>query len=428
MGVVYEAVHVQLRKRVAIKTLRPHLLEDPRNVARFAREGRAVCHIHHPHVVDVHALDSDAGAPYLVMDLLEGVSLGDHLRVAGRIPLPELIAIMLPVLSAVSAAHAGGVVHRDLKPGNIMLVRGRGGEIIPKVLDFGTSRFCAESEEAALTMTGAVLGTIHYMSPEQTRASKNADALSDQYSLGVILYECATGERPFSGESSYEVMHAVMTRPMRLPSAIDPELPPAFDAVVLRAMSRRARDRYPSARALGAALLPFAAESTARLWASEFGSDAGDSGGGVIAPEPGTWACPEGATLVQSRSIPQRVRLSGWAIGATGVVIGLPLLALLGAWRDRGDPPAARQPEIVLPEPTRSEVPPLLTPIPTSRPSPIATWSEQAPTRAAALPPRPASSVATTNRPDGPATLAQDGRASPPPRVVLGKNDAPILE
>ena len=246
MGIVYEAEHAQLGKRVAIKMLRTHLLEDQANVQRFLREGRAACHIRHPHVVEIHELGSHEGAPYLVMDLLDGVHLGSRLEHEGMLPLPLLVDLMLPVVSAVSAAHAAGVVHRDLKPSNIMLSLGRDGSTLPKVLDFGASKFNVQGiDDPTLTITGAMLGTLHYMSPEQTRAPKDADARSDQYSLGLLIYECATGKKPFAAQSVYELMQAIMTAPCEPPSKRNPALPQAFDEVILRAMRRDPATRYP---------------------------------------------------------------------------------------------------------------------------------------------------------------------------------------
>jgi serine/threonine-protein kinase len=178
----------------------------------------------------------------------------------------------------VAAAHDIGVVHRDLKPGNIIIAqRGRCSSAPqPVVLDFGISK-TADDDDAPLTRSGSLLGTVHYMSPEQTRGAKFATPLSDQYALGVMLYECATGTLPFQGEGAYELMHAIVTAPMRPPSSINPEISAAFDAIVLRAMDRNPEKRFPSVEALGSALLSLGGRTSWILWGREFTADRNDS-------------------------------------------------------------------------------------------------------------------------------------------------------
>jgi serine/threonine protein kinase len=434
MGIVYEAVHSQLGKRVAIKTLRSHLLEDRANVQRFLREGRAACHIRHPHVVEIFELGSHAGAPYLAMDLLEGVHLGNRLEQQGPIPLPALIDLMLPILSAVSAAHAAGVVHRDLKPSNIMLSLGHDGGTVPKVLDFGTSKLRGQGiEDQMLTITGAVLGTLHYMSPEQTRAPKDADAQSDQYSLGLILYECATGKKPFLAESVYDVMQAIMTAPIEPPSTLNPALPKTFDEVVLRAMSRRPYDRYPSVAALGVALLPFASEDGRRLWERELSAVAlalpTESRPRPPAATHGSATDHQGSTLPESNDLRGHARsneakavraLRRWrGIALTAVLI--PVIVAAAYWLfDRPQPidshphlaPSAEAPRLEL----RETAPPPATPL--GQRADITTPSAETEGNVGELAPTeaPKPTVRTKKRPVSSA------------RVRLGDNGAPILE
>jgi serine/threonine-protein kinase len=271
MGTVFEAENVRLEKRVALKALHEHLALENISVARFLREGRAASQVTHPHVVTVFELGEENGLPYLVMELLDGADLGEHLRRHGPLPMAELASLMLPVISALCAAHRAGVVHRDLKPSNIILAKDAFGAVMPKVVDFGISKIESDAGVDSLTQTQSVLGTVYYMSPEHTRSARNADARSDQYSLGVILYECATGVRPFSGDSTYEVMHAIMTAPVEAPSARAParDIPPQLDALVVRALAKRPEDRFPSLEALGAALLELADAATRERWARE---------------------------------------------------------------------------------------------------------------------------------------------------------------
>jgi serine/threonine-protein kinase len=273
MATVYEARHAQLGKRVALKSMHPHLAADATSAARFLREGKAAAQIHHPHVVDVFDVGTHDGVPFLVMELLDGADLAAMLHDRGKLPLRELVDVMIPVLSAVQAAHAVGVIHRDLKPSNVVLAKRDDGTLCPTILDFGISKVQKDVIDQDLTASEVLLGTVHYMSPEQTRGGRNASAQSDQYALGVMLYECATGVKPFSGNTPYALMHAIVSTRVTAPSAHDPELPRAFDAIVLHAMNRDPSKRFASVRELGASLLPWASGEVQERWASEFGVD-----------------------------------------------------------------------------------------------------------------------------------------------------------
>jgi serine/threonine-protein kinase len=275
MATVYEGRHVELGKRAAVKVMFPSLATSSTAAARFLREARAVAQLHHPHIVDVFDTGTtDDGTPFFVMELLEGSTLASW--VAERAPLgPESIAaLFLPVLSAVANAHRQGVIHRDLKPANIFLASRLSSVPHPMVLDFGISKVVSETPDPSLTNSESLIGTVHYMSPEQTRGGSSASAASDQYAIGVMLYECATGQRPFSGPSPYELMHAIVTAPVAPPSTINPDLPPEFDDLVLRAMHRDPERRYPSVHALGGALLSFAGKLGWAIWGREFAGNA----------------------------------------------------------------------------------------------------------------------------------------------------------
>lgn len=272
MGAVYEARHESLGKRVAIKTLLPEMAEKPEIAARFMREGQAAARIRHPHVVDVYDVGSADGFTWLVMELLDGSDLEALLESKERLGVAETIALLLPVISALDAAHREGVFHRDLKPANIFLSRDSIGRVHPKVVDFGISKIVEEGAGFELTRSAAVLGTPYYMAPEQVHSIKRTDARSDQYSLGVILYECLTGQRPFSGESLFELMTAITTRDATRPDAIVDAIPAGVCDVIVRAMRREPSERFASVRELGQALYSFADGLTRALWASEFGA------------------------------------------------------------------------------------------------------------------------------------------------------------
>lgn len=270
MASIYEARDTRLGHKVAIKRLHPHIASRPGAADRFLREGRAAARIRHPHVVQVLALGSeDASSPYLAMELLEGCDLGDLLAREGRLGVTEAVGILLPVIAGVGAAHDAGVVHRDLKPSNVFIAKGPRGRPWPKVLDFGVSKVLEADGGSPSTATDGVLGTVAYMAPEQARAARNASFGSDQYSLAVILYQCLTGELPFTSSGMYDLVVAIMTAPLVPPGQRVEGIPPELDAVVLRAMSREAVDRFPSVRAFGAALLPLASERDRVAWAAE---------------------------------------------------------------------------------------------------------------------------------------------------------------
>jgi eukaryotic-like serine/threonine-protein kinase len=266
---VYECRHLKLGRMFAVKSMHPHLASNEVATTRFLREGRAVSLIVHPNVIEIFDIGEHDGVPYLVMSLACGEDLGEHLRRHGPMSVADTSDCILPVISAVAAAHEVGVVHRDLKPSNIRVVRDRSGALVPKVLDFGISKMRDELAQD-LTHTDGVLGTASYMSPEQLQSARQADARSDVYALGVILYQCVTGQRPFQGNTVYDLIHTIMTAPVRPPSDLRPEIPPEFDGIVLRAMRRARAERFESARDLGRALAPFASERA--TWLGEFAS------------------------------------------------------------------------------------------------------------------------------------------------------------
>ncbi len=328
MGVVYEAEHPGLGKRVALKTLRPSFADDDEVVARFVREGMAAARIRHPNVVDVTDVGTERGLPYLVMEMLDGATLGALIE-RGPIDPESVASLLLPVCAAVAAAHARGVLHRDLKPDNVFLARTPHGPAQPKVLDFGIAKILGDGADLSLTSTAAVLGTPFYMSPEQARGARDLDARADQYALGVMLYECATGQKPFQASSLLALAAEITNGTLRPPRELRPELSEDFEAVVLRAMARDRDGRFPSVRALGAALLPLADDRTQIFWEDAFVAEPEPppSLPSVRPPPPRAVAVALAETVSRPRVVteaPRSVRVR-WlaAVGLAVLVVGV---------------------------------------------------------------------------------------------------------
>lgn len=277
MGAVYEAIHPGLKRRFAIKTLLPEIAQREEARIRFVREGEAASSINHPHVVAVSDVGTEDGIPYLVMELLEGQTLADLLAQRGSLTVEESVALLLPVISAVATGHDRGVIHRDLKPPNIFLAKGPWGDQIPKVLDFGVSKLTGD-DSAPITRTLAVLGTAAYMSPEQARGAKRIDFQSDQYALGLILYEMLTGSRAHPGDNALEILHNVASGMIRPARELKPDLPPDLDAVLTRMLAATPTERYRSLHDAGHALLRFADDRTRMAMANAFGANAFGAG------------------------------------------------------------------------------------------------------------------------------------------------------
>jgi serine/threonine-protein kinase len=259
MGAVYEAEHLSLDRRVALKLLKRDLASSGRARARFEREARAAGRVDHDNVCEVIDVGvTEDGAPFLAMPLLRGQTLGDLLSDQGALDVSRAADIMRQVLSALSAAHGRGLIHRDLKPDNVFLTKVGDRADFVKLLDFGIAKLGIEpgaaDHDRPLTDTGAVMGTPHYMSPEQARGARAVDERADLYAAGVILYEMLTGQRPIRGESTNEILWKIWNEPLTPPIALRPDLPPSIDAFVVRAMARDRNERFCSAEAMTAAL------------------------------------------------------------------------------------------------------------------------------------------------------------------------------
>jgi len=267
MGAVYEVEHAFTKHRRALKLLHPEMLEHPMVVARFLREASAAGHIGNAHIVETFDAGTlEGGEPYIVMEMLEGETLASRLEREQRLPVGELADLVRQACDGVQAAHAAGIVHRDLKPENLFVVQ-RDGKPFVKVLDFGISKFDRSlvsgggRDANASTKEGSSLGTPYYMSPEQVDGDKDLDARTDVYALGVILYECASGQRPYVAEALPKLAVLIhVGKPERL-SGLRPELPRAFVDVVHKAMARDKGERFQTAAELGSALAPFGREA-----------------------------------------------------------------------------------------------------------------------------------------------------------------------
>ena len=294
MGVVVAATHLQLDERVALKFLLPEALGNPEAVARFAREARAAVKIKSEHVArvsDVGTLES--GSPYMVMEYLDGKDLGDWVRNTGAMRVPDAVEFVLQACEAIAEAHALGIVHRDLKPANLFVTRRVDGSPCVKVLDFGISKLTApgSTSDMGMTKTSTVMGSPLYMSPEQMSSTRNVDARTDIWALGIILYEVLTGRVPFEAETMPQLCGMILQDPPRPLRELRQDVPDGMQWVVLRCLEKNREGRFASVAELAAALAPFgpagaqrSAERIARvLGASPMASGAYSMPGAAVA-------------------------------------------------------------------------------------------------------------------------------------------------
>ena len=270
MARVYQAEHAGLQRQVALKVLIDGVVgSGDESRERFVREARIAAAIKHPNVVNLFDVGVHDGTPFLVMELLSGTDLESLL--AGKGPLDEgfVVDIMIPIVAGLAAVHDAGVVHRDLKPGNIFLSNGRYGEVEPKLLDFGISK-AAGGEQLRHTANGLLMGTPFYMSPEGLRGEEMTPK-SDQYSLGVVMYECVTGDNPFNASNFAEIFQLIGSATYVAPSVTRPQLSKRFERIILRAMSLDPAERFADLRELGRELLLLAGQRTRVTWALSFG-------------------------------------------------------------------------------------------------------------------------------------------------------------
>jgi serine/threonine protein kinase len=451
MGVVVAARHVELDQLVAIKFVRDEAIASEDAVQRFLREARAAVKLRSEHVarvLDVGKLDS--GAPYMVMEFLEGSDLGNVLSERGPLPLDAAADWILQACEAVAEAHAAGIVHRDLKPENLFLARTVGGGQKIKVLDFGVSKAIggAGSEMSGLTRTRAMLGSPLYMAPEQMRSSRDVDARADVWALGVVLFQLLTQRWPFEAETMPELCLKVVTEPPMSLAAIRPDIPAGIGAVIERCLDKDPKRRFANAAELASGLEPFV-QPGSRVLADRARLAMGAGSGALSAPKvalaqstptlqsgssgstPGTSA-PWGTERVVTPPPQPSPRASS---GALRVVVGAALvgLAALAGFLFLGRGPASvesARPEAPiaaapsLPATAAATPPTALVPIdrPTAQAAPSTTAADPvpaaAPSASASAAPRSASSPA--------ANVAAVGktRAAVAPRPPPGKSAA----
>jgi serine/threonine protein kinase len=255
MGSVWLAHHLTLQSPVAIKLIDPQIASNPEALGRFMREARAAAALRSPHVVQILDHGIDGTTPYIAMELLEGESLAARLRKVGRLSPEHTARVLTHTGRAISRAHEVGVVHRDLKPDNIFLIENEEEELA-KVLDFGIAKSTIVGfgvSAVAETRTGALMGTLHYMSPEQTEGVKTVDYPTDIWAMGVIAFECLLGRRPFEGETVGTLVLEICSRPLPVPSQVG-TVPSGFDGWFARACARDPGARFASARDAAAEL------------------------------------------------------------------------------------------------------------------------------------------------------------------------------
>jgi eukaryotic-like serine/threonine-protein kinase len=406
MGVVVAAMHLQLDERVAIKFLLPGALHNPEAVARFAREARAAVKIKSEHVARVSDVGTlETGAPYMVMEFLQGRDLSGVLAHSGPLSPADAAEHVLQACEALAEAHALGIVHRDLKPANLFLATRADGSPCVKVLDFGISKLTSGSSSGAdfgMTKTHAIMGSPLYMSPEQMSSTRNVDARADIWAVGAILYELVTGSVPFLADSMPQLCGMILQEAPLPLRARRPDVPEAFERLVLRCLEKDKNKRFQNVAELAVALAPFAPRNGTRsaqriskvLAAAGLSSSDLEVPPASLNPAAGAATSPtEGATHAWGKTLSTS---SGRAIGvllALGLMGGGGALALWFKANGSVAPAASESPS----SPTPPAVDPRATV--TSQPS-------------AVLAPSPAVSVAPTALPSS-APPAAETEAAP---------------
>jgi serine/threonine protein kinase/tetratricopeptide (TPR) repeat protein len=368
MGIVYSAVHRALQQPRAIKLLPPQLAHDENFVERFLREAKTAAGLRHPNIVLIHSVEEQDGVHYIVMDLVEGRSLREVIRREGPLDLARAASLLGQLAAALDYAHARGVTHRDVKPGNVVV----GPADHVTLLDFGIARAAAESH---LTKTGAMVGTPEYMAPEGVTGAGDNDT-ADRYALGVVAFEMLTGRLPFSGTDSMATMYAHIHTPPPAPRSIRPDLPVAAERVLLRQLAKDPAERFPSAADFAAALAAAARSERPTPVAPDPQRDGDEeqtmpvvSGAAHTAPRPPLPADDPPTIGAVERPPKRGGRGPAFALVALAAVVLAGLGALL----------VNQAPEPIQPTPVAKLATPV-TPPPTSPPAPTATAEAPPPT------------------------------------------------
>ena len=403
MGIVYEALHLRLRQRVAIKMLLPEMMSVPDVVSRFEREARAAGQLRGENaarVLDVEAMSS--GVPYMVMEFLDGHDLSDQIVRQGRLEIAQAVDYVLQACNAMREAHRLGIVHRDLKPSNLFLAKIEGRWMI-KVLDFGISKV-DDDREARVTGTQATVGTPLYMSPEQIRSAKHVDPRTDIWSLGIILYELLAGKTPYEGSTTAAAV-AICVDPVPSLRAVRPDVPPHLEEVILKALAKERNERYPSVEVFALALAPFAGPSMAsqpslsnitahgppsypsgaEVWGARTeASDAGLGAKRAGAGTAGSWSTQSGG---KKRTSPWLVLAVTAGPAAIGIVIVLVIAAKLSGPKSMPSAEPHQVAVAVTPTPTPTPTPSLTVTNTQASTQPLLTATQTTPTNT--LKPRP---------------------------------------
>jgi serine/threonine-protein kinase len=421
MGVVVAATHLQLGQLVALKFIRQESITNPEIVSRFEREARVAACLRSEHVartIDIGRLET--GSPYIVMEYLQGDNLASLLRQQGKVPVALACDFIIQACEALAEAHSLGIVHRDLKPGNLFLANLPHGRRAIKILDFGISKSLSSSSDPSITRTQDLMGSPGYMSPEQMRSTKNVDGRSDLWSLGVILYELVSGERPFIADTLTALCFKIATEPPALPSLPAPD--PGLEPIVRRALEKDPILRHQSAAELARALAPFASAESRELAVRLLNAVT------AVPPSPSDAGSPSTVTTLdtaagESRIKPARSRkllfggICGIAVGAVALGVGIEVAhgpasggahptvpRALQHTPDRTPSPkpeGARPAQHVSAAPAATPPPiapvPRPTPEPTIEPGPAATRAETSPSRDPD-PAKPDGSNATTHK------------------------------